>query len=114
MKEEKNEKEVKRKAGRPEAKLDVELIEKLAKIHCTPREIGYIMGVDYRTIIKHHNDLLEKAKALGKMNIRRKQMEVAMSGNPTMLIWVGKQWLTQSDSPLNDDDAKVLPWNDEI
>lgn len=110
----KEDKEVKKKAGRPKAKLDVEMIEKLAKIHCTPREIGYIMGVDHRTIVKHHSDLLEKAKSLGKMNIRRKQFEVAMSGNPTMLIWVGKNWLSQSESPISDDDAKVLPWNDEV
>ena len=41
-------KEKKRKAGRPKLKLDVELIEKLAKIHCSPQEMGFIMGVDYR------------------------------------------------------------------
>ena len=104
----------KRKAGRPKVEIDVEMIEKLAKIHCTPREMGYIMGVDYRTIIKHHGDVIERGKALGKMGIRRKQMEVALQGNPTMLIWCGKQWLGQNDSPINDDDAKVLPWNDDI
>ena len=108
------EEEVKKKAGRPKTKLDVEMIEKLAKIHCTPREMGYIMGVDHRTIVKHHGDIIEKGKALGKMGIRRKQMEVALQGNPTMLIWAGKQFLGQADSPISDDDAKVLPWNDEI
>jgi hypothetical protein len=106
--------EKKRKAGRPKLKLDVELIEKLAKIHCSPQEMGFIMGVDYRTIVKHHSDIIEKGKAIGKMTLRRKQFEVAMSGNPTMLVWVGKQWLSQSDSPISEQDAKALPWNDDI
>jgi len=110
----KEDKEVKKKAGRPKAKLDVEMIEKLATIHCTPREMGYIMGVDHRTIIKHHGDLIEKGKSLGKMKLRKKQMEVALQGNATMLIWCGKNFLGQTDSPISDDDAKVLPWNDDI
>lgn len=31
------------------------------------------------------------------MSLRRKQYEMAAGGNPTMLIWLGKQYLNQTD-----------------
>lgn len=111
MKDEEQKK--KRKAGRPEVKLDVEMIEKLATIHCTPKEMGYIMGVDHRTIMKHHGDLVERGRANGKLAIRRKQIEVALSGDKTLLIWLGKVLLGQSETQLHDEDSKVLPWTDD-
>ena len=111
MKEEKK----KRKAGRPTTKIDVELVNKLAKIMCTPQEIAYIVGCDYRTLIKHHGDKIEQARAVGKMSIRRKQYEMAMnSNNAAMLIWLGKNWLNQQENPISEDDAKILPWNDDL
>ena len=32
--------------------------------------------------------------------IRKKQFEVAMDGDVRMLIWLGKQYLEQSDNPI--------------
>lgn len=32
-----------------------------------------------------------------RVTLQRRQYEVAMSGNVTMLIWLGKQWLGQSE-----------------
>ena len=48
------------------------------------------------------------------MKLRRKQIEVAMSGNHTMLIWLGKNMLGQSDTPMQDEEVTILPWSDEI
>jgi hypothetical protein len=36
-----------------------------------------------------------------------------MSGNHTMLIWLGKNMLGQSDSPINEEDQSILPWSDD-
>ena len=36
------------------------------------------------------------------MSLRRKQYEVALSGNPSMLIWLGKNVLGQSDQVQQD------------
>jgi len=33
--------------------------------------------------------------------LKRKQVEVALAGNTTMLIWLGKQYLDQSDKVDN-------------
>ena len=35
----------------------------------------------------------------GKIELRKKQWEIAMDGNVKMLIWLGKQYLGQSESP---------------
>lgn len=36
-------------------------------------------------------------KETGKASLRGKQFAVAMTGNPTMLIWLGKNMLGQKD-----------------
>ena len=40
----------------------------------------------------------EQKSGKGKISIRRKQFEVAMNGNIAMLIWLGKNWLGQTDT----------------
>jgi hypothetical protein len=51
-------------------------------------------------------DEFKKQKQEGmKLKLSGKQYETAMKGNPAMLIWLGKQWLGQSDKveqKLND------------
>ena len=39
----------------------------------------------------------EDGAAQGRMSLRRAQLNIALKGNPTMLIWAGKQLLGQSD-----------------
>ena len=41
--------------------------------------------------------MFERGTAAFDLSIRRKQAEVAMAGNVTMLIWLGKQRLGQRD-----------------
>lgn len=44
-----------------------------------------------------------------RINLMKKQYDIAMGGNVTMLIWLGKQYLGQSDKQeLNTDDDKPL------
>lgn len=103
----------KKSVGRPKIEIDEELLYKLATIHCTMREMVDIMGVSQDTLKRNFAHIIDKGKSDGKMRLRRKQVEVAMSGNHTMLIWLGKQMLGQSESPVNDDDKTILPWSDD-
>lgn len=105
-----------KKVGRPKVEVDKELLYKLAQMHCTIKEMVDILGVSQDTL-KRRSDLaciIAKGKSEGKMRLRRKQIEVAMSGNHTMLIWLGKQMLGQSDSPVQEEDKGILPWSDDI
>jgi hypothetical protein len=106
--------ENKNKGGRPKLEIDPELVYKLAVIHCSPKEIAQIVGCSADTIRGRFSDILAKGRAEGKQSLRRKQMEVAMSGNTSMLIWLGKNILGQSDTPISEEDlSKILPWSDD-
>ena len=108
------EKETKnKKGGRPRIEIDTELLYKLAQIHCTMKEMVDILGVSEDTLKRRFAGIIDKGKAEGKMRLRRKQIEVAMKGNAVMLIWLGKQILSQSDTPITEEDKNVLPWSDD-
>jgi hypothetical protein len=89
-----------------------DMIVKLAEIQCTQQEIAHVMGVSVDVIKKEENlDLIANGKSQGKVKLRRAQYRKAVDeGNPTLLIWLGKQMLGQSDQVLNTDDNNVLPW----
>ena len=106
--------EGKKKVGRPKIELDEDLLLKLATIHCTMKEMADIMGCSEDTLKNNFSGIIDKGKAEGKMRLRRKQVEVAMQGSAPMLIWLGKNLLSQSDSPLNNEDKKILPWSDDV
>lgn len=87
---------------------DEEQFRKLCGIFCTKKEVCAIMGIsDHRTldrlIAKHFPDspTWEDAFALysgvGKASLRRRQFEAAMDGNTAMLIFLGKNYLGQTD-----------------
>lgn len=105
--------EEKKKVGRPRIEIDEELLFKLATIHCTMKEMVDILGVSEDTLKNNFSGIINKGKAEGKTRLRRKQMEVALEGNPTMLIFLGKAMLGQSDNPINNEDKKILPWSDD-
>jgi hypothetical protein len=103
-----------KKVGRPKIELDEELLYKLATIHCTMKEMVDILGVSEDTLKRNFAGIIDKGKAEGKSRLRRKQMEVALEGNPTMLIWLGKCMLHQTETPIAEETNRVLPWSDDF
>tara|TARA_R100001463_G_scaffold76347_8_gene130456 strand:- start:7243 stop:7554 length:312 start_codon:yes stop_codon:yes gene_type:complete len=94
-------------------KLDVDLIKKLATIHCTYQEIAEIVGTSVSTLEKRYKSIIEKGRSEGKKSLRRKQMEVALDkGDVRMLIWLGRNLLDQKDSPENTENNQPLPWQE--
>lgn len=108
--------------ARPKKIIDWETVKKLCAIHCTGEEIASIVGVSYDTLERHIKDefgesfaeYYKKHSANGKMSLRRKQYEVAMSGNTTMLVWLGKQYLGQTDKTESNVKAEVSTLSDLI
>lgn len=100
-----------KKTGRPRLEIDWEQLDKLCAIHCTKAEIADILGVSEDTIDRRCKEEHEcsfavyykKHQAHGKASLRRQQFKTAMKGNPTLLVWLGKQMLGQSDAPHEDD-----------
>ena len=93
----------KSKVGRPKAEFDLSEVEKLASYHCEDQEIAAFLGVSAKTIQRRKQDdpaflsAIEKGRDKGKLSLRRWQFDAAKKGNITMLIWLGKQYLGQSD-----------------
>lgn len=85
--------------ARPKIKLDYELIEKLAGIMCTQEEIASFLGCSVDTLQRDETfcGIYKKGLNNGKMSLRRKQWKLA-DKNPTMAIWLGKQYLNQKDN----------------
>ena len=84
-------------AGRPRKKLDKKRIEKLASMGLTVAECAVIEGVNKKTIERRAMPAIHDGRERMTASLKRKQFEIAMSGNPTMLIWLGKNYLNQSD-----------------
>lgn len=95
----------KNKGGAPKKPIDYKKLDAMCAIQCTGEECAAILDVSYEHLNnqlgKDGNggflDYFKQKSANGKMSLRRKQFDLATSGNPTMLIWLGKQWLRQRD-----------------
>lgn len=81
--------------------LNEALIFDLASICCTVDEISKILKCSKDTIERRYMHILEEGRAQAKQSLRRKQFQVAMDdehkGQTTMLVWLGKQLLEQTD-----------------
>lgn len=91
--------------GRPPKVIDYALVERLASIQCTQEEIANILEVSTKTLQRDEEFCLIYKKGLdnGRMSLRRYQWEAAKKGNTTMLVWLGKQYLGQSDKIQKED-----------
>jgi AraC-like DNA-binding protein len=83
--------------ARPRLTIDPQHVLALARIHCTYDEIASVVGCSTDTLKRRFADLIEKGREEGKASLRRMQFKRALEGNTTMLIWLGKQHLGQSD-----------------
>lgn len=72
-------------------------VEKLASYGLTNKEIAEALGYDDSTLKRKFENFLTKGKANLKQRLKRKQIDVALAGNVSMLIWLGKQYLGQAD-----------------
>lgn len=107
--------------GRPKKNLSKEQwasVDYMCMIHCTGEEIAGVLGMDYDTLNRncketkgmYISEYIKEKQNGGKMSLRRAQWKAAENGNVTMQIWLGKQWLNQTDKQevsmaINDDES---------
>lgn len=92
------------KVGHPKAKIDQEVFEGLCEIQCTREEIMHVLRVTDKPLNKWCRETYGKTfkevfpmfQDYGKVSLRRAQYKMAME-KPNMAIWLGKQWLGQTD-----------------
>lgn len=83
-------------------------IEKLASYGLTNKEIAEALGYDENTLKRNFEIFLIKGKADLKQRLKRKQISVALGGNVSMLIWLGKQYLGQADKSEDTGDLNIV------
>lgn len=107
--------EPKKKRGRPQKQFDKRMFESMCEMHCTQIEIAHIFDCDTDTINAWCNreygcnfsEIYNKKVSNGNMSLRRIQFRMAESGSERMAIWLGKQWLGQTDKQEIDMSADI-------
>jgi len=90
-----------------------EEVLKLAKLGCSIEEMSDWFQVPSNTLKYNFSEIIAKGRAETKQALRRAQISLALKGNATMLIWLGKNMLGQSDSPFDSEGNAPLPWTDQ-
>lgn len=85
------------KGGRPPKKVSAALVKRLASVGCTADEVAIVCECSRSLIYEKYGTAFELGKADLKRKLRHKQVQMALSGNPAMLIWLGKNLLDQKD-----------------
>jgi hypothetical protein len=83
--------------ARPRKEVDEDKLEQLASLGLSNAEIASVLDCCPDTIERNYRETLDWGRNKRNASLRRKQYEIAIAGNPTMLIWLGKQFLGQSD-----------------
>ena len=78
-------------------KPDPDKIQMLASFGCSIIEIAKYFKVDESTVRKNYQDELETGRESLKVKLRQLQWDHAARGNTALLIWLGKQYLGQTD-----------------
>lgn len=102
------------RTGRPKKNIDKEQFESLCGLQCTLDEICGWFGVCSdtleswckRTYKMNFSEIFKQKRGVGKISLRRRQWKLAEK-NANMAIWLGKQYLWQSDAPEQKEDSGV-------
>jgi len=76
---------------------DPDKIQMLASFGCSITEIAKYFRIDESTVRKKYKDELETGRESLKVRLRQLQWDHAARGNTALLIWLGKQYLGQTD-----------------
>lgn len=88
--------------SRPAKNLDTDKIEQYAMLGLSRRIIANLLNVSEGTIRTKYKKNYELGRAKRMTAIAKGQWDALKGGNVTMLIWLGKNDLGQSDQPHSD------------
>jgi hypothetical protein len=92
---------------RPQTKIDLVELEKLYGMQCTDEEVAAFVGVSTRTLARRRQnkkfaDIADKAKAKGRVSVRRALFKQAANGNIAAAIFLAKNLLGYKDIVSNE------------
>ena len=109
--------------ARPRTKIQYSQLDKLLGLQCTLKECAFYFNCSEDTIERavrrdkntSFAEYRELKRQAGLISLRRSQFQLSEK-NPSMAIWLGKQYLNQNDTPSTDEQtlAKLDELLDEI
>lgn len=101
--------------ARPRIEIDKKQFESACEIQCTEEEIASLFDCSVDTIERwckrEYNssfaEVFKSKSSKGKMSLRRAQFRLA-ENNATMAIWLGKQYLNQTDKITQEIESENL------
>ena len=99
---------------RKEKVIDKRIFEELCAMACTEQDICSVLGVSTPTLLKFckkeygrtFKEIYPVLSVRVRVSLRKAQFESAMKGNARMLIWLGKQYLGQSEHPKQNNEQE--------
>lgn len=99
---------------RKKIELDIKQFENLCGLQCTKEEICAFFEITDKTLDRWCNDTYEagfsdvfrQKRGKGKIALRRAQFRLAEK-NANMAIWLGKQFLAQSDQGMKAENVET-------
>jgi hypothetical protein len=93
--------------ARPETKIDLVELEKLCSMQCTDEEIAAFFGVSTKTVerrrkVERFREIMDNAKAKGRISVRRSLFRLASNGNIAAAIFLAKNLLGYRDVVNNE------------
>ena len=97
--------------GRKPQPIEGSMVTALAKRGLTQEDCAAVLEVSADTIYRRFSKELALGRQQCCSSLRRKQFDLAMAGNVTMLVWLGKNLLGQSDKHelTGKDGAPLIP-----
>ena len=77
--------------------IDTSKVEQLSSFGCTNIEIASFFGCSPDLLEKSYSEFLTKGREKGKIRLRQLQWQSAEKGNTTMLIFLGKNILVNTN-----------------
>lgn len=108
-----------KKMGRPKVSVDWDEFEKLCAMQCTLKEIATWFNCSESTLVRRCKEekkttfegYYKKHSEAGRISLRRAQLQYAMKGNASLLIFLGKQYLGQRDQPIENVEGENVVFN---
>ena len=93
--------------GRPRVEIDQEMLARLAEMLFTASDCAIFLGCGVSTIDRRlkeagwagYGEFFHRHSAWARVRLRQAQWKSAMEGNASMQIWLGKQYLGQTNAP---------------
>ena len=91
---------------------DKQLIKSLSALMCTIEEISQVTGITQHQLKTKYTKIIDEGRAEGKQSLRKAQFQKALNGDVRMLIYLGKNYLQQSETGDQGEDNQPLPWEE--